>query len=113
MALDVRPSVMPLWESLGFTFQSAVGGLPNRYTGSLIVHGHHIKVTIEKHGDGSTATWIYNPPLGLKGHRCVNEKPGKGPGRGWYVVHYENPVPASVGDAINALYLVMEQVLGR
>ena len=111
MTITVRPRVTPLWHRLGFIHAPAEHGEPESYTGHIKVKDHHIKLAIDVNINGTTTTWLYDPPHKLKNDDCVIYKKNRGEIHSWWVVHYHGESPATFEDAFSSICQHAEKIL--
>ena len=111
MTTIVRPKVPPLWHRLGFMHTPAANGEPKSYIGYIEVKGHPIKLAIDINLNGTTATWLYDPPQKLKDHKCVFYKSDRRGSHKWWEIHYEEKCPAAFEEAFSSFCQHAEKLL--
>ncbi len=111
MTITVRPRVSPLWHRLGFINIPAAHGEPESYIGYTKVKDYRIKLAIDVNLNGTTATWLYDPPQKLKDHDCIFYKYDRGGSHNWWVVHYHGESPATFDEAFSSFCQHAEKIL--
>ena len=111
MTITVRPRVSPLWHRLGFIHTPAATGEPESYTGHIKVKDYLIKLSIDVNINGTTATWLFDPPQELKDDKCVIQKFDKRGNDDCWVVHYHEESPTTFDEAFSSFCQHAEKML--
>lgn len=111
MTTTVRPRVSPLWHRLGFIHTPAEHGEPESYTRHIKVKDHTIKLAIDVNLDGTTSTWLYDPPQKMKDDECVIHKLDRRGTDDWWVFHYHGKSPATFEEAFSSFCHHAENLL--
>ena len=111
MTITVRPRVSPLWHRLGFIHIPAAHGESERYIGHIKFVGYRTIMAIDVNLNGTTATWLYDPPQKLKDHHCFLSKKNRIGRHGWWVVHYDEKSPTTFEEAFSSICQHAERIL--
>ena len=111
MTITVMPRVSPLWHRLGFINIPAAHGEPESYIGYTKVKDYRIKLAIDVNLNGTTATWLYDPPQKLKDDICINERITRKGSHKWWEIHYKETCPTTFEEAFNSFCHHAENLL--